>query len=170
MLGNGQWEGKTFINLKLVAVAGPIDSKADAPKFVKMDENFKPTNETFTNVSGLLTKIKPTFTAAKGKMGDIYGFKAFLEEGEEVYVIESTITNASKDILNSLIPNIGKKLAISVYTNKNQYPTGSVRDEDGQFVDQVLPFKDLDNVKLHGMIPAEEAPTNGDIQPEDIPF
>jgi hypothetical protein len=45
-------------------------------------------------------------------MGDIYGFKAFLEDGDEIYVIESTITNASKDLLNALLVNIGKVLDI----------------------------------------------------------
>jgi len=163
--GNGEGGNKTFINLKLVATPGPTKDK---PTLVKLDADFKETDETFTNVSGKLTGLKKTFTAAKGKMGDIYWFKAFIEDGEEVYVIESTITNASKDLLNSLIPNIGEQVKISLYLNKKEYPTASVRGVDDKFVKQALDFKDLDTVALYNAIP--EGKKEEEIDVDNLPF
>lgn len=146
-----EWSGssKNYINLKLVATPWPV-GKEDAPYFEKQVE-FKPTGENFTKVSWVLTHIKPTFTPKKGKMWDIYGFKAYLEDWNEIYVIESTITNASKTLLNDLLNNKGKNLELSLYINKSGYPSSSVR-ENGNFVEWMFKFKDLDNVKLHTAI------------------
>jgi hypothetical protein len=141
---------KKYVNLKLVAVAWPVE-KVDWPKFVKLWENFEETWESYTRVSWKLTWIKPTFTPKKGKMWDIYWFKAILEDGDEVVVIESTITNASKDLLNWLLASKDKVVEVSLYINKNWYPTSSVR-VDWNFSETYLPFNQIDNIKLFNWI------------------
>ena len=169
--GNGEWGGKTFINLKLVSVVWPCE-KEDAPKFAVLGADFNETGESHNQVQGKLTKLTPSFTPAKGKMGDIFGFKAFIEDGEEVYVIESTITNASKDLLNSLVANIGEVLKINLYLNKNAYPTASVKLENGDWAKTLLPFNEIDNKKLFDAIPSADAKEEkgSDISATDIPF
>lgn len=170
---------KTYINLKLIAVVWPVeDIKRDAPKFIKLDKEFKPIGETFTKVSGKLSWVKKTFTPKKGKMWDIYWFKAFLDQEDgSVVVIESTITNASKDLLNALLANKGKQIEISLYLNKNKYPTSSVR-EAGEFVPTYVKFNEIDTIELFNSIEKvfvkdEDDEVNqgsDDINIEDIPF
>ena len=143
MLGNNNTVEKKYTNVKLVAVAWPIESKSDAPKFHVLDENFNLTDTTYTSIKWKLTWIKSTFTPKKWKMWDIYGFKAFIEDWDEVVVIESTITNASKDLLNALINSKDKVIHISLYVNKNWYPTSSVKDEAWAFIPWVMDFKSI---------------------------
>ena len=175
MFGKAQWEGgdKKFVNLKLVSVVWPCE-ESDAPKFVLLWDDFRETDKSENQISGKLTKLIGTHTPAKGRMGDIFWFKAFLEDGDEILVVESTITNASKDMLNSLIPNIRKELKINVFLNKNQYPSSSVK-ENWKWVETYLPYNEIDNEKLFQWINVDEAlpaqeDNSGDINPEDIPF
>lgn len=158
---------KTFINLKLVAEVWPTDIR---PLFYKVDSNFALTNETFSNVEGKLVKVKWTHTPAKGRMGDIYWFKAFVEDGEFIYVLESTITNASKSLLNSLLPSKDKDVKISLYLNKNGYPTASVKvGED--FAEQFMDYKAIDNIALYDAIEKFYPTTKEEeLTAEDIPF
>ena len=174
-LMNG-WEvwNKTYVNLKLVSTVWPVE-KEDAPKLVKLNSDYKETGESFTQVSWILKWIKGTHTPAKGKMWDIYWFKAFIEDWQEVYVIESTITNSSKDILNSLLTCKDSEVKISVYLNKNWYPTGSVRGWDDAFVKQAFEFKEATREKLYPKIaevfkPETKEDNNEWINIEDIPF
>ena len=146
MLGNWKNEDKNFINLKLTATAWETDI---SPVFTVLGADFKETAETYSQVKWKLIKINPTFTPAKGKMGDIYWFKAFLEDGDEMYVVESTITNASKDLLNALLVNIGIVLSISLYLNKRSYPTASVKLEDWNWAQTAFEFSALDNKALY---------------------
>ena len=175
-LNNGnEGEDKTFINLKLTSTVWPVeDIKKDAPVFTKLWDDYKPTWETFKNVSWKLLKLKSSFTPAKGRMWDIYWFKAFIEDGEEIYVIESTITNASKDLLNALLTQVGNEVKIWVYLNKNLYPSSSVRNSNDEFVEQRFDFKSLDTVTLHAEIdivcPNTKEEDNWDISIGDIEF
>jgi len=166
MLSNGNWnsEDKTFINLKLTSTPWVTEEQ---PKFTVIWEDFKPTSETYSEVGGKLLKIKGSFTPAKGHMGDIFGFKAFLEDWEEIYVVESTITNASKDLLNALLVNVGQVLKISLYLNKNWYPTSSVKLEDGNWAQTAFEFNKIDNKELYNkMVEMEETPAKAE---EDKP-
>lgn len=164
---------KTYVNLKLVSVPWPISDKNDAPKLVVLWDNFQPTDKTFTKIKWKLNWIKSTFTPKKGKMWDIYWFKAFIEDGEEVYVIESTITNASKDLLNSLLSAKDKVVDISLYLNKNWYPTSSTRWEDWDFIAWALDFKSLTPQVLTDAINStfvKKEEVSNEINVEDIPF
>jgi len=163
------WEEKTFINLKLVAPAWPTEEQ---PKFVKLGEDFKLTNEKFSELKGKLIKLKNTFTPAKGKMGDIYWFKAFFEDWEEIYVVESTITNASKDLLNTLLVNIWTVLKVNLYLNKSQYPTSSIKLEDWGWAETAMAFNEIDVKELYNRIWAldTQPENNEDINIEDVPF
>lgn len=189
MLGNGNNDSveKTFINLKLVATPWVTDVQ---PKFVVLWNDFKETGETYSQVEGKLIKIKGSFTPAKGKMGDIYGFKAFIEDiedGDEMYVIESTITNASKDLLNSIVDNVGKHLKVNLYLNKNGYPTSSVKTPDGEWAKTKFEFNAIDIPSLYNSIQdaeknvhttdvndismtKEELDRKDSISIEDVPF
>lgn len=172
-LWNNQENNKNYINLKLVATPGPLENRLDWPKLVKLWEDYKETGETFTNVVWTLKWIKPTFTPAKWKRWDIFWFKAFLEDWEEIYVIESTITNASKDLLNALLNSKWNFVKISLYVNKNWYPTSSVRNELDWFVEwHIKDFKSLTPSLLHWAIEdvfTVETKSN-EISVEDIPF
>lgn len=172
-LGNwNEWGDKNFINLKLVAIPGPIEKKDDEPKFVKLDWDFKETEEKFTQVSWKLLKIKPTYT--KITRWEVFGFKAFIEDNEEIYVVESTITNASKDMLNSLLTQIwGEYIKINVYLNKNKYPTACVKNASGEHVAQKFDFASLDTKALYDEVVSLYEFTDGnneDINVEDVPF
>lgn len=153
MLSN--WKGqeeKNYTNVKLVSTPGPLENRKDGPKFVVLGEDFKETTASFTEVVGKVSWVKWTFTPAKGKRWDIYGFKAFIEDGSEVVVIESTITNASKDMLNALINAKWANVKISLYVNKNGYPSSSVKDADGNFIKWALDFKEANQVNLYNAI------------------
>ena len=141
-LWNSTENNKTYINLKLVSVPGPCE-KQDSPKFYVLWDDFQLTDKSYTKIKWKLTWIKSTFTPKKGKMWDIYWFKAFLEDGDEIYVIESTITNASKDILNNLLTSKDKVVEVSVYLNKNWYPTWSIKLEDWNFAPWFMDFKSI---------------------------
>jgi len=169
MLGNNtDWGGnKTFINLKLTATPWETTEK---PMFVKLGEDFAPTGEEYSSVEGKLTKIKATHTPAKWRMGDVYWFKAFLEDWEEIYVIESTITNASKDLLNALLVNLGTKLSISLYLNKNGYPTSSVKLEDWNWAQTAFEFNAIDMPWLYDKIVELEPKEEETIEAIDVPF
>ena len=169
---NIQEDNKTFVNLKLKSTVWPTEER---PVFVVLGDDFKETKETYSKAKGKLLKIKGTFTPAKWRMGDIYGFKAFLEDGDEIYVIESTITNASKDLLNALLVNIGKVLDIWLYLNKNGYPTSSVKlsgnFEDGNWAQTAFEYNQIYIKKLYEKIEELNAEKEGEeIQNEDIPF
>jgi len=170
MLSNGKSDDKTFINLKLSSTVWPTD---EAPKFVKLDEAFKETGDTYSQLEGKLIKIKGTYTPAKGKMGDIYWFKAFIEDGEEICVIESTITNASKDLLNSLLLNVWEVISISLYLNKHKYPSSAVKWEDWKWVDTYMVYNEIDNVKLYNKAKELEEgnkPEEEELTVEQVPF
>lgn len=167
MLSNWTEENnKEFINLKLTSVPWPCE-KHEAPKFVVLWNDFQPTEEKYSELSGKLIKIRSSFTPAKWRMWNIFWFKAFFDWWDKVAVVESTITNASKDLLNSLIPNIGKELKISLYLNKNWYPTSSVKDWQWQFVETAMPFNSINTETLFNLIKEKEQVW---ITMEDNPF
>lgn len=172
MLWNWTESNKKYINLKLVSVSWPVENKNDAPKFYVLWDDFQLTDTAYTKIKWKLTWIKSTFTPKKWKMWDIYGFKAFLEDWDEVYVIESTITNASKDMLNNLINSKDKVVEISLYLNKNNYPASSVKDEAWNFVQWVIDFKSITPQWLTDAINKTfvKKEESSEINVEDIPF
>lgn len=169
----GNEKVKKYTNVKLVATPGPVEKK-DWPKFVILDWNYAETWESATKITGKLTWLKSSFTPKKGKMGDIFGFKAFIEDGEEVIVLESTITNASKDIANSLLNAKWLDVEISVYVNKNWYPSSIVRSWE-EIVRGVIPFQEVTGAKLKEAIDStfvsdENKPSSEEIDINNIPF
>lgn len=125
MIGNNSGN-KKYINVKYVSTVWPTEEK---PYFAILGDDYKEVDRA-TTIGGTLTDLKGSFTPAKGKMGDIYGFKAYFNDGEEVVVLESTITNASKDMLNVLLLSKGLNLRVDAKLNKNKYPTAYVTDVD----------------------------------------
>jgi len=148
--GNSEWGDKKFINLKLTSEPGPTKEQ---PKFVVLWDDFKETEERYSELKGKLTKLVWTHTPPKGKRGDVYGFKAFFEDttegANEIYVIESTLTNASKDLLNALLANMWVELKINLYLNKNEYPTSSVKLADGNWAQTSMEFNKIDTKELY---------------------
>lgn len=142
-----------YTNFKLVATPGPLEDKSDAPKFVKLWDNFELTNTNLSSLEGKVNWIKKTYTPAKWPRQEIFWFKVFLEVAEgKIAVIESTITNASKDLLNSLIPTKDEKVKISLYLNKNWYPASSVKDENWEYTPTAMDFKEVTAKGLHDAI------------------
>lgn len=141
---NGEMGDKTFINLKLVSTPWPVE-KEDAPKFVRLDSDFKETDERYTSLSGKLIKFKSSFTPKKGARWDIYGFKAIFDamDNENIYVLESTLTNASKDLLNGLLLYSGEEVEAKIYLNKNGYPSAVVKDAGGNHTSQFADYTKL---------------------------
>ncbi len=167
-LSNWTEKNRKYVNLKLVAEVGPTTV---TPKLVVVWEDFQLTNESYTKISWTLKFIKWTFTPKKGRMGDIYWFKAFLEDGDITYVIESTITNASKGLLNSLLWAKDQKVDVSLYINKNGYPTSSVRIGE-TFAPQALDFR-ADNISLFeeiGKVFVKKEEEESELKASDIPF
>lgn len=171
-------EVKNYTNVKLVSVPWPVTDKKDSPRFAVLWDNYELTDKYFTQIKWKVTWIKSTFTPKKWKMWDIYWFKVFISDIENpnnVLVIESTITNASKDLLNALINSKDKVVNISLYLNKNGYPTASVKTEDGNFIQWALDFKTLNWETLKAKVDevfksSEQEIKSNDINLEDIPF
>jgi len=168
-LNNGKNEGedKTFINLILRSTPGATDVQ---PKFVKLNDKFEDTDETYSEISGKLTAIKSTHTPAKGKRGEIFWFKAFIEDGDEIYVVSSTLTNASRDLLNALLVSKGKELKINLYLNKHQYPASSVKLADGNWAQTALEYNKIDNKVLFDLINWQTEGKAEELTAEDVPF
>lgn len=171
-LWNWNIQEKKYINLKLISVPWPCE-KHEAPKFVVLDKDYKETEEKYSSISWIVKFIKWTHTPAnpKRRMQDIYWFKAFIEDLDEVYVIESTITNASKDLLNSLLWNKDNKVDISLYLNKNMYPSSAVKI-NWEYAVTRLDFKWLDWVTIFNEIEKVFPPKKIDesIDINDLPF
>jgi len=90
------------------------------------------TGQAFSSLSGVVKSIKTTHNGKEG-MKEVKGFSLFLEDGDERYFIDATMTNASKDLANMALTNIGNKINISVYLNKAGYPSISAKLEDGAY-------------------------------------
>ena len=73
-----------------------------------------------------------------------------------MYVLDSTITNASKDLLNALLANVGVVLNVALYVNKNNYPASSVKLENGNYAQTKLEFQEASPTKLYEQIKAQE--------------
>lgn len=151
-------ETSNGVNLKLIAVQGSkVKGKEDAPKFGVQEkaENGKyETVDTYTQLSGVVKSISSTET---GEGHDrVRGFKLILQDGDETYYIDSTMTNASKDLANHALASIGKFIKISLYLNKNNYPSASVKLQDDSYAPTEFNFKDLDKDTLWEAIKAQE--------------
>ena len=175
-LGNNN-EGIKAINLKLVAKQGDPDTpltKEDAPKFVKKDEDFNLTNETYTQVKGKINKIKTSHNG-KSWQKEVKGFVIEMEDDGEKYYIDSTMSNASKDLANHALANIGKEVVITLYLNKSNYPASVVKTLNGEHTPSHFDFKGLDKNALWDAIKAQEEQEVGTnkeegFSVEDIPF
>lgn len=184
MLGNGNNE-TSGINLKLVAQKWPTEV---FPKFaVKVkweDWKWEVTEETYTKCWGVVTSMK---TTNNGKTGhdEVKWFEATLKDWDDTYIIDSTMSNAAKDLANHLLGSIGKKVNISLYLNSNEYPSASVKLDDGAHAPTALDFKGLDKDELYDKIKDQEAPkkevkeapkketkkeTKEEVSVDDIPF
>lgn len=175
------WENegsnKNIVSLKLVAPQGPTE---EFPKFFVKQKNeatgkYEITDTSYGKISGVVKSIRTSHNGKTGKQ-EVKGFVVCMEDGDDRYYIDATMTNASKDIANHVLANIGERLEISLYLNKNQYPTASVK-EGGDFATTHMDFKGLDKDALWDAIKAQEdevkqAPSEGSdvIEDEDLPF
>ena len=174
-IGNWNNSEKEFMNLKLSSTVWPTDEK---PMFVKLGADFKETDEKYSFIEWKLIKVKWTHSPAKWKMWDIYWFKAFFEDEGMIYVVESTITNASKDLLNALLVNIWEVLKVTLYLNKNWYPTSSVKLDNWNYAQTAFEYNKLDMKELFNAIESvseevvdtKTSATKKEIDISDIPF
>ena len=168
-----------YINLKITRT---IDT--DKPAFV-LQEDFKNTATSYKEVKGLLKSISSSFTPKGGNNKyDTYGAKIQLTDGEEIYSIDTTITNGSKDLLNGLLSvKVGEEVTLYVWENKGWYQTGgaikdsNATDKEDKFYksffewneDYKNNFKSLIYNELDGRVtPEQEA--KEDISLDSIPF
>ena len=86
-----------------------------------------------------------------------------------IYVVESTITNASKDLLNSLLVNIWETLKVSLYLNKNWYPTSSVKLDNWNYAQTAFEYNKLDMKELFNAI-EKNTEWSVELDISDIPF
>lgn len=100
-----------------------------------------------TNVRWILKNIYGAKTIGKHTVKSMT-FVILDDDGDELH-INGSIVQGTKDVFNGLLNNIGNKVSISVYLNKNKYPTGSVRDEKGDFVDNT--FFEFNAIDLDGI-------------------
>lgn len=176
-LWNAAGSSATYVNLKLTK------TRDEKPAFVRQVD-FKDTDEAYTQVKGKLKSLKGSFTPKGGKNKyDTYGAKIQLEDGDEIYAIDTTITNASKDMLNGLLSAaVGDEVTLIAYENKAGYAaSGAIKDETAQGADKFFPnfiawsddykvnFKDLIFKELDSRKAPEEV-AREDVSMEDIPF
>lgn len=176
-LWNTESSNGTYINLKLTRNAD------DKPVFVRQ-EDFKDTNEHYTEVKGKLKSITGSFTpkSATNKY-DTHGAKIQLTDGDEIYCIDTTITNGSKDMLNGLLSvAIWEEVTLVVYTNKAGYAAGAAIKDNSlegkdKFFPNFIPWSDEYKTGFKGMIfneldsrKAPEEVAKEEVSMEDIPF
>ena len=158
--------------LKLVSEAGPTET---LPKFVLKEKNaetghYDETESTYTKVSGVVEKIRTTHNGKTGQK-EVKGFILTLLDWGERYNIDSTVRQASKDIVNVALVNVGQKINISLYLNPKGYPSASIKDDEGEHSDVKYAFdpkNPLDTNQLWDDIKAQEPIWDTDI--EDLPF
>ena len=165
MLENSNSWG-AFKYLKLVAPQGPTE---EFPKFVVQwgkEENYELTDESYTKVRGMVDNIKTTHNGKTGK-DEVKWFEAIIVDGDESYVIKTTMSNASKDLANHLLAMVWVTdfINISLYLNKNKYPSSSVKLDNEEFAPTSLDFKGLDKNALWESIKGQEP-----VSTEEIPF
>lgn len=169
-LGNGN-EGTTSNNiyLKLVAEAGPTTTRPFLEKKTKNEATgkYELTWETFTKIDGTIKNIKSSHNGKTG-MKEVKGFSFWLQDGDETYYIDATMTNASKDLANMVLNNIGKKVSLSFYLNKSGYPSVSGKDEAGEYLKGLMAYP-LDKNALWLAID-EQTTKKDEISLEDVPF
>lgn len=161
------WTGEVSnvnnISLKLVAEAWPTEVQ---PKLVVKAKNedtgkYELTEDRYQKISGKVISIRTSHNGKEG-LKEVKGFVACLQDGDERYYIDATMTNASKDIANHILASIGQVVSIGLYLNKNQYPTASVKLENGEYAPTHFEFNGLDKDKLWDAIKAQEADTTAD--------
>ena len=160
------WNWTAGKYLKLVAPQWPTD---EFPKFVAKAKNeatwkYELTDESYTKVSWTVESMKTTHNWKEGQ-AEVKGWSAKLVDWEEVYYLDATMSNASKDLANHLLGNIWSKVNISLYINNNKYPASSVKTDDGEFAPTSLSFKWLDKNELYDKIKGQEP-----VSEDSIPF
>ncbi len=167
-----------YVNLKITK------TREDKPAFV-LQEDFKNTDTSYKEVKGKLKSLSSSFTPKGGNNKyDTYGAKIQLTDGEEIYSIDTTITNGSKDLLNGLLSvAVGEEVTLVVYEKNNGYQWGGAikdatqTDKNLKYFKPFFPwnddyknnFKDLIYKELAGRkTPEQEA--KPEVSLNDIPF
>lgn len=187
-MGLGTKGGDAGKKIKLKLIAKPWDvknplTKADAPYFTTIGEDYKEVWDKITNVTGEVKSVYTSYTDLWNR-GDVYGVKFYISDEDETYIIESTISHASKNMVNALLTCFGKRVEIFTYLNKHNFPAVWVRMENGDWSDVVI--KDIKEIKfdeLHRLAKEQEEKQKaereakgnnndsaGNIDAEDIPF
>ena len=167
-----------YINLKL-------DRNADEVPVFIVQEDFKSTGQEVKEVKGLLKTLSASFTPKSStNKWDTYGAKIQIEDGEEIYAIDTTITNGSKDMLNGLLSvAVGEEVTLAVYKNNKGYAAGSAIKDASQTDKDLKYFKSFfewnedykANFKslIYNELASRKAPeqeANEDISLDSIPF
>jgi len=130
-------ENKTYIDY--IAEQWPTDN---TPYFEDKDEGVKS-----TNVKGVLKEIYGAKTIGKHTVRSMT-FVIVDWDGDELH-INGSLVQGTKDVFNGLLNNVGNTVAVGIYLNGNKYPTGSVRNEKGDFVDNT--FFAFNEIDIDGM-------------------
>lgn len=100
-----------------------------------------------TNVKGTLKDIYGAKTVGKHTVRSLT-FVIVDDEWDELH-INGSLVQGTKDVFNWVLNNVGNKIGVGIYLNKNKYPTGSVRDEKGEFVENT--FFEFNAIDLDGI-------------------
>lgn len=134
---NGSNANKIYIDYKVTE--WPTE---DSPYFLDRENNIQS-----KNTKGFLKGAYWAKTVGKHTVRSIT-FVIVDEDWDEQH-INGSLVQGTKDVFNALLANIGKDVAVWIYLNKNKYPSGSVRDGKGNFVeDTFFPYNAID---LEGM-------------------
>ena len=169
-LSNGN-EASTSNNiyLKLVAEAWPTTTRPHLEKKAKNEATgkYELTWEKFTKIDWVIKNIKSSHNGKTG-MKEVKGFSFWLQDWDETYYIDATMTNASKDLANMVLNNIGKKVSLSFYLNKSGYPSTSWKDETWAYLNGLMAYP-LDKNALWNAID-EQTVKKDEIDMDSIPF
>lgn len=173
-LGNNNNNEFKSKSLKLLAEAGPTTVKPTLALKKKNEATgkYELSWEVFSNISWVIKGIKTSHNW-KTWMKEVKWFVLTLEDWDERYYIDATMTNASKDLANMWLVNIWNNVNISLYLNKNWYPSVSVKLDDWSFAKWKFQYpldKDLlwNAIKEQEYVPQEGS--NNEINIEDIRF
>jgi len=174
MLENTTGEGGSFAKLKLIAEQWPTQEFPTFTKEVKNEAGEYVLGDSFNRITWTVVSIKTTHNGKTGKQ-EVKGFQVEMKDGDETYVLESTMKHASKELANTALVNIGNVISVSPYLNKAQYPTLSIRlnGKDGDWAKGKYEYEELltDLNPLWDDIKAQENTTaNEAVTLEDCPF
>ena len=170
MLSNWSIADTNNTSVKFVAEPGPTTVKPFFQVKTKNAEGkYELWEDKFTNIKGKCLSIRTTHTWA-GTKREVKWYNIVLASGDDRVFIDTTNSNAAKDMVNGLAAIRWNwiEVEVSAYLNKNWYPAVFVA-KDGKRVDGLLAFP-FDKDELWEKLASEVAENKEEISIEDIPF